>query len=218
MIDDDGYDSLKECSCMPIRKSIRIIKNSGLEKLLDEYTFDKFKTDHSWQKHVKVKALEFIDDTSGNWFYIGGQIGAGKSHICTAIVSEMMKIGNEALYMRWRDDSITLKKAIMNDGSEYADEIGKYKKVKVLYIDDFFKTEKGRQPTSADINLAFELLNYRYTNKDLITIISSERLINDLIDIDEAIGSRIYQMSRKYCLEISSDQSKNMRMNEGETL
>lgn len=211
-IDDAGYEVLKDCECMPARKSLAIIRKSGLDKLLDEYTFEKYKIGQAWQKHIKAAAMRYLDDVYANWFYIGGQVGSGKSHICTAIVKELMMRGNEALYMRWRDDSVVLKKSIMADGSEYADEIGRFKNVKVLYIDDFFKSEKGKSPTAADINLAFEILNHRYINKDLVTIISTEMSINTLVEIDEAIGSRIYQRSQNYCIELSEDPGKNMRM------
>lgn len=211
-IDDAGYEVLKECECMPARKSIAIIRKSGLDKLLDEYTFEKYTTGQAWQKHIKAAAMRYLDDLHGNWFYVGGQVGSGKSHICTAIVKELMMRGNEALYMRWRDDSVVLKKSIMADGSEYADDIGRFKNVKVLYIDDFFKSEKGKAPSAADINLAFEILNHRYINKDLVTIISTEMSINTLVDIDEAIGSRIYQRSQNYCIELSEDPGKNIRM------
>jgi len=217
MIIQDGYQALKECKCMPARKSLIRIKKSGLEKLLDEYTFDKFKTEKAWQKHIKDTALNFIENTFGNWFYIGGQVGAGKSHVCTAIVIELINRGNAALYMKWRDDSINMKRSIMSDDQVYADEMNKYKTVKVLYIDDFFKTERGKAPSAADINLAFELLNYRYNNKDLVTIISSELSMQELLDVDEAIGSRIYQRSKGYYLAINKDSSKNMRM-KGSTL
>ena len=215
MVIVDGYQALRPCECMKVRKSMSIIKNSGLSNLLEEYSFDKFIAIAPWQQFMKESAQRFIDDPVGNWFFAGGQVGSGKSHICTAIVSEMMKRGSEALYMRWRDDSVSLKRSIASDGKEYTEEIERYKRVKVLYIDDFFKTERGKPPTAADINLAFELLNHRYINKELVTIISSERFIDDLLSIDEAIGSRIYQRSRKYCIEITNDKSKNIRLKEG---
>lgn len=212
MILEDGYEVLKKCSCLPIRNSIKMIKESGLEKLLKEYTYEKFITKWDWQKHIKDKALAFINETRSNWFYISGQVGAGKSMICTAIVGELLKKGYPALYMVWPNDSIRLKKSLVGDGDDYVDEIKKYKTIKVLYIDDFFKSEKHQKPSTADIKLAWELINFRYMNKDLITIISSERFMQELIDIDEATGSRIYQMSANYCIEIPEDPNKNMRM------
>ena len=137
---------------------------------------------------------------------------SGKSHICTAIVNHLLNQGNESLYMKWRDDSVALKKSIMGDSDEYVNLINRYKNVKVLYVDDFFKTELGKPPTSADIMVAFEILNHRYINQDLITLISTEKSIDELLNIDEAIGSRIYQRSKQYCIQLSSDKNKNMRM------
>lgn len=212
MVDDNGYDSLKKCSCQSVRNSMKNIKNSGLENLLDHYTFDRYEVKEQWQKNIKQSALNFIDNTHGNWFFIGGQVGSGKSHICTAIVNHLLNNGNESLYMRWRDDSVALKKSIMGDSDDYVNLINRYKNVKVLYVDDFLKTEFGKPPTSADIMVAFEILNHRYINQDLITLISTEKSIDDLLNIDEAIGSRIYQRSKKYCIQLSSDKNKNMRM------
>lgn len=207
----DGYQTLKECDCMPLRRNQQIISKSGLAKLISDYTFNRFNAKEKWQQHIKESALRFIDDTHGNWFFIGGQVGAGKTHICTAIVNELMNKGNEALYMLWRDEIVKLK-SFNNENYDYENQVYKLKTKKVLYIDDFFKSERGKMPTTADINIAFEILNYRYNNKDLITIFSSERTINELLEIDEAIGSRIYQMSKKYYIEVSQDKNKNMRM------
>ena len=48
-------------------------------------------------------------------------------------------------------------------------------------------------PTAADVNLAYEIINYRYNNRDKITIISTELTIGGLCEIDEALGGRIRQ-------------------------
>jgi DNA replication protein DnaC len=87
-----------------------------------------------------------------------------------------------------------------------------YKNVKVLYIDDFYKTDSENKPTQADKNIAFELLNFRYNNPDSITIISSELQIRDLLAIDEAVGSRIYERSKDYQINIAPDINKNYRL------
>ena len=89
-------------------------------------------------------------------------------------------------YMLWVDESNRLKQ-IITDSEEYNIAINEYKHIKVLYIDDLFKS----QPTPADLKLAFEILNYRYMQDDLITIITSEMLLDNLPD--EAIAGRIKQ-------------------------
>lgn len=107
--------------------------------------------------------------------------------------------------MLWRDVSVRAK-AVVND-EEYGRIVDPLKRVKVLYIDDLFK---GGAPKEADIKLAFEILNYRYADQKLLTVISSERTIEELLDIDEAVGSRIYERSRGYYLPL--DGMKNWRL------
>ena len=93
------------------------------------------------------------------------------------------------------------------------------KKTDVLYIDDLFKGGKGedgkyKPPTAADINAAFEIINYRYNNPELVTIISSERTLVELNDIDEAIAGRIAERSKEsgYCINLKPDKKRNWRM------
>ena len=45
--------------------------------------------------------------------FIGGQVGAGKTHLCTAMVGEFLKRGISAKYMLWRDDALKLKASPM---------------------------------------------------------------------------------------------------------
>lgn len=212
MIQEEGYAALKSCECLKARQSKTIIEKSGLKKLIHEYSLQNYLAKENWQRIIKDTAERFLQDPETHWFFIGGQVGSGKTHICTAIVNELMNQGKEALYMLWRDESVRLK-AVSNDG-EYSKLIEPFKTKEVLYIDDLFKSEKGKQPSTADINIAFEILNARYQNTALITIISSERIIRELIEIDEATGSRIYQMSKGYYLELKHDPRMNMRLRE----
>lgn len=213
-LSDSGYETVRECQCMDVRRTLRRIEQSGLKDLMDDCTFDKFTVTEKWQAQAKKMAMQFLQDHDNKWFFAGGQVGCGKTHLCTAIVGSFIKSGMPAHYMLWRDEIVPLKASVTDDVS-YGKAIRKLKEVKVLYIDDFFKTERGKIPTTAEINIAFEILNYRYNSRDLITIISSERLIDDIIDIDEAVGSRIYQRSSQYCLVINYDRNKNYRLNGG---
>ena len=213
-LNENLFEVMAECECMKIRKTVSRIEKSGLKYLLKDYTFEKYIVHSEWQKKAKAMAMEFLSDYQNKWFFAGGQVGCGKTHLCTALVGEFINSGKPAHYMLWRDEIVQLK-AIVTDDEAYGKAIGKLKEIEVLYIDDFFKTERGKMPSTAEINIAFELLNYRYNNPNLITIISSERLIDDIIDIDEAVGSRIYQRSMQYCLIVNYDRSKNYRLNGG---
>lgn len=210
-LDDNDKMALKMCDCKVIRRTLKKIKKSGLKSLLDNYTLTNYTTTDSWQEGIKNKAVAYISDHQGKWFYIGGQTSCGKTHICTAIVGEFIKQGKDATYMLWIDKSNELK-ANKNNSDVYDSLMKELKDIEVLYIDDFFKNEQRTPPTSADVRLAYEILNYRYNNPDLITIISSEYMIKDLLKIDEAVGSRIYQRSKDYQMNIAPDIKKNYRL------
>lgn len=213
--DDDGYfhQVLCDCKCMPIRNSILRMRRSGLKDIIKDYTFDKFEVTEPWQQTLKAAAMDYAANPEG-WFFVGGQSGAGKTHICTAISREFLLSGRRVKYMLWRDEVVRLK-ANVNDSETYQKMIDEYKHVDVLYIDDLFKTGKGQdgttqKPTGADINVAFEIINFRYSNPQSVTIISSELTEDELIDIDEAIGGRIYERSK--AITIGRDRSRNYRI------
>ena len=56
----------------------------------------------------------------------------------------------------------------------------------------------------------FEIINYRYLNF-LPIIVSSEFTIEKMLEFDEGIGSRIYEMSKDYVVEIKNDIRNNYR-------
>lgn len=201
---------VRECECMKSRRSIWHIENSGLKDRLQDCTFETFKADKSFQQTMKDRAQAFVENPNNGWFLLGGQVGCGKTHICTAICGEFLKQGKSVKYMLWRDDVVEIKGLVTN-AEEYAKKINRFKRADVLYIDDFFKMEQGKRPTSADINLAFEIIDYRYRNRDLITIISSEKNIYDLLEIDEAVGSRIYERCKNNVIELNGAENYRLR-------
>lgn len=217
--DTFGYwsETQKECTCMTIRRTIKRLERSGLKNIIKDYTFKNYIVNEPWQQAIKDMAVNYCKNPNNSWFFIGGQPGAGKTHLCTAIAGHYLKQGQNVKYMIWRDEIVKIKRVI-ND-SDYEDIINEYKNASVLYIDDLFKPSKDsnnniQKPTAADVQVAFEILNYRYNNKSLITIISSERDVNELIEIDEATASRIVEMSFQNGtgLNIAKDVKKNHRL------
>lgn len=208
--DDMSSLYLSECKCMPIRKSIQRMTKSGMNGDFNKCTFEDFNTADDWQRKLKQKAMDFCGDDSAKWFFIGGQVGCGKTHICTAIVKHYLLSGKNVIYMLWCEESKRLK-AVAND-DRYSTGLKKYLDAEILYIDDFLKTRKGVAPTDADINLAFEIINHRVIGGDKITIISSERTLDELIEFDEATMSRIFEKAGNYRLNIPQDMKKNYRL------
>lgn len=215
---------MSPCKCQPIRTTILRLKKSGLKNIITEYTFPKYNADEPWKQTLKSKAMSYAKNPGNSWFFLGGQNGCGKTHLCTAIAGHFLKAGKNVRYMLWRDDISKLKSCI-TDAEAYNKLMLSFKTADVLYIDDMFKNGKGpdgrvQHPTASDIQIAFELLNYRYNNKELLTIISSERLISELLELDEALGGRIAERSfdNGFCINIKPDKKKNYRIRNFTTL
>lgn len=203
----------RPCKCWKTRSTIRRMMASGLGNVIREKTFDKFQATESWQQAIKSAAVSYAKEPSG-WFVMGGQPGSGKSHLGAAICRHFLLAGREVVYMSWLDDAANLKSHKKDE--EYSELIGRYKEAEVLYIDDLFKTEERdgvkQPPTGADVRLAFEIINYRYNNPALLTIVSSEYYAGQLLDIDEAVGSRIVEMAGANSFNIARSRERNYRL------
>ncbi len=214
---EDGYTVSRPCECMDLRRAQARLRASGLQSSMEVYRFDNFRMGAQWQERFKLAAERFVREGGEAWFFAGGQPGVGKTHLCTAIAGALLGQGKAVRYMLWREASAQLK-ACVNE-PEYERLLRPYKEADVLYIDDLFKTGRGeggrrKPPTPGDVNLAFDLINYRYISR-AATILSTELTIEELLETDEAIGSRVYQRSRGFCFSFPADRAKNYRLGGG---
>lgn len=204
-LNEEGKIRLRDCECQVKRRSMKYLSRSGLTNVLDTYTWERWQCREPWQEQVLRIAKGYAEQPEG-WFLAAGRPGTGKTHICTAICGELLKRGIEVRYLLWRDFT-TKAKAIVNDDTEYRELVEPFKRVPALYLDDLFKTGRGQEPSVGDCNLAFELLNARYADPGKVTIISTELSIQRLLDVDEAIGSRIYERSKGHYIDLSTKQN-----------
>lgn len=211
-VDDDGEMRVRQCKCMARREAIRSAKRSGAEDLLKIHSFDKYEHGEKWQATIFDKAKTFAELDSGLWF-IGGQVGAGKTAISMSILNRLLERGKECRYFVWQNLVTELNRLqVENYGAEYEWRLDELAKVPVLYIDDFLRSD----PTQAEIKLAYRIINSRYmatlSGKKLLTLISSQRTLNEILTLDEAIGSRMCEMAGDYVISINRDERFNYRM------
>ena len=210
LIIDKERGVARDCSCKVKAINRLRFKKTGLRA---KDTFDSYipgwksKEDKPWQTAVKDAALSFVADKAARGFFAAGQSGAGKTHICTAIIQAIPTRGSIRIF-RWASDALRIK-ALVNDPDRYKDELQPYKDADILYIDDLFKQDA----TDADIRLAFEIIDDR-CNRGRVTIISSERCIDEIKKMrdgnGEAIAGRIMELCGEYCLNLSGSD-KNQR-------
>jgi DNA replication protein DnaC len=197
-------DTARPCECQELRRYERILDASGISEAFKKKTFSNYDTDEKPEgiKIAKKTAMEYVKgfgeiakDTNNSIAFLG-QVGSGKTHLSIAIANNLMKKLVPVLYMPYRD-AITHLKQHITDEENYQREISKYKTAKVLLIDDLYKGKIS----ASDINIMFEIINYRYL-KGLSIIISSELNTDKILDIDEGIGSRIIQMCKGWLIEL----------------
>ena len=116
-----------------------------------------------------------------------------------------MDRGISVVYMGYRDTLTNIKQNIM-DSVYYNKMMNRYKNARVLFVDDLFKGKI----TDSDINIMFELINHRYFN-NLPMIVSSEFSVGRLVGVDEALDSRLVEMSKDRVVELMG-RELNYRM------
>lgn len=211
--DENGYEYAKKCECYAIKEAKQLLERSGISLEFQQKGFKNFDTrgnqqlENALNKSVQYfQTFEKTESTRYNSILFYGQVGAGKTHLGTAICSNLMTRGIAVVYMPYRN-AVTKIKQMLTDEINYDRELTKYRNARVLYIDDLLKGKV----TESDINIMYEIVNYRYMN-NLPLIISTEKSLDELLNFDEAIGSRIIEMCRGNIVQFKGKEL-NYRLN-----
>lgn len=198
------------CDCIERRKALSRIENAGLGDQLESKTFGAYEEHEPWQAEAKRIAIDYAKNPIG-WMYCGGMTGGGKTHLCTAALRYLART-REVAYMEWVTEADRLKATTFD--TEGLERISYLQNVPVLYIDDLFKKMDNAPITSGDFGLADKILFHRYNKSSLLTIISSEKYLSEIMDLDGALGGRIYERSRTHSIKIERSEEKNWRLKE----
>lgn len=195
--DETGCLLVRECSCMAKRRSVRLLRASGLQDMVSRCRFSTYETPDEWTRTAKAAAIAYLRSEPGTWLFLSGSPGTGKTHLATAVCRRLIDAGQSTKYMLWREDAPRLK-ALVNDPT-YKEELGRYLEPSVLYIDDFLKASGA--PSPGDLNLAFAIINARYNQRRKRTVLSTELSLRVLRQLDPAIAGRIRERAAGYILE-----------------
>lgn len=212
--DDRGYEFAKPCKCRQRVISNNLLSASGISYADSKKGFNSFETFNE-KDLVEAKATavnyfkEFkdLEDKRNNSILICGSSGRGKTTLGLAITNNLINSNIQVRYMPYRDVITSLKQHITAEGKEiYNDTMFRLQNARVLFIDDLLKGKV----TESDINIMFEIINYRYLQKKPV-IVSTEKTIEELLEFDEAIGSRLIEMSKGHIITFG-DNVPNYRL------
>lgn len=208
----------KPCECLIKRNNEKRVAKSNVSELFRNCTFTTFEERSPRQKEVKELCIEFykqavskeIDkDSKATAILLLGQVGAGKTHLAVAMMNNFIANNYNSLYTNYKDLVRTLSQNAM-DKFVYKEEMDKCINADVLLIDEFFKCDNISELTSAQKNYMYEIINTRYNNRSL-TILTSEKSIQEILQVSDALGSRLFQMAnQKYVVDMTGIANQRM--------
>lgn len=205
----NGSDLACRCpDCKLARDQHRWLRKSGITpENYAKFTLDSFKTDSIGAYRMKKLALDFLKNPTAKGIGYFGKPGTGKTHICIAICQEMKK---EHHYWQYRREIQRLKGLMYKDIDRYDEAIENITRLPYLYIDDLFKAAivKGEM-SKQDREIMFDIINSRYLNR-VPTIVSSEFTIGQILEADEAIGSRLSEMLNPYIYTMETERNRRL--------
>lgn len=206
---EGDYEPLRRCKCMSQRERLKKAKESGLGEYLTK-TLNDYIDKAEWQKKCKRAVEAYLDGHShdNTWFIACGQSGSGKTLMGSIIANSLLvNNGRSVMYVIWTDFISRIKRDMMseksNDVSKALEEV---KDVDVLFLDEVIK-----KYNDTDLKYLMEIVNYRYTNNKK-TIITSEILMTEFLDIDEATFGRAVEKCEGFIINIPKDRKKNYRL------
>lgn len=144
-----------------------------------------FTIDKQWQQNVLHKLSTWnIEDK--NWILLSGGPGTGKTHLVSAIVNSLLSNGYQVMYARFSElmDSVRSRDYSLMHACRC---------VPVLFLDDLYKGNI----TPFELKETADLIDYRCVN-NMVTLITTEKSPQELIELDQATIGRIIRMCNEF--------------------
>jgi len=162
------------------------------ERFLDKTfaNFIPFGKGKEKQLYVLSVAKDFADDFDrhrriGTWLLFMGNVGAGKSHLCAAVINQLVRAGRTALFTKAPRLLREVKETFNRDSEVTQSEIiARMGELDLLVID-----EVGIQfGTDTERMILYEILDLRYEAMRPVILTTN---ITDLKSLEKLLGERI---------------------------
>jgi len=220
------YEYAIWCDCRNGAIAKSLFETSGITPEFQEKTIKNFKTQGLDPIIAKMRDtavnyyinFERIEKTQRNSIALLGQSGIGKTHLLMALCNNMITNKRKSVkyfpYVEGFDE-------LRSDLDNLENNLNVLKNVDVLFIDDAFKpvskqTKDGQRikvPSASEweIKQMYSIINYRHFHHKPI-FISSELDFPGIMELDEALGSRIFEMCKDFYVHVEKNPHLNYRL------
>lgn len=163
----------------------RRVKECGLTEIQAKRDFASYS--HESPEVVVAKARAILAVQNGTNLVLAGNVGAGKTHLATAIALEAIRVGKKAIVANVPE----MLEGICHAAQNHEDTFGvlmKYKSVDCLVLDDWGKERRS----DARMDYLYQILDYRY-QRGMQTIATTNSVTPDGLK-DRFYGDRIEPM------------------------
>ena len=203
---DTGYEIYKPCTCQIKKQNEINMKRANYKKAFEDKDFNNFIAYNKGTEALKETCKSFVNQYEARALLLLGNVGSGKTHLAVATLKEFARnnyMVNAINYI----ELVRKLSSVGNDQEAYYNIMGRYISACVLFLDDLFKGNVSQ----ANIKQMYELINKRYEDNKF-TIITSEYNFEGLLSLDEAIASRLGQMTKNtYLLNITKLENYRLK-------
>ena len=204
----DGHEYARKCDCINRRKAEKALQESGISEAFRIKTLDNFTPKNQVQREALAKAKRYVE-IFGEYsmhmnFMLLGQNGSGKTHLAVAIANALIDKNYLVRFVTFHDLLDQLSKSRTQKKETYS-VIDKYREADLLVIDDIFRTtirewNGSKNVIMSHVDAMFRIMDYRYFNKKA-TVITGEKTVLEMMDMDRAITGRLVETARGSIVE-----------------
>ncbi|WP_455539246.1 ATP-binding protein [Terrisporobacter sp.] len=204
---EDKYEVAKPCDCFAKKQAFEKLSKCSLSDAFKKKNFKNYDCNYQWQVKAKHQVLKFCSDfsNSNSSLILIGKPGTGKTHLGIAAMLKLLDGNITCKYVEYNNMIVSIKQSII-DEKNHMREMEKYLNSRVIFIDDFL----NGKTTEEDINYIYRIINTRYLQQKPM-IISTEKSLDEIIDFDEVVGSRIVEMAGENVIYFD-ENSENHRL------
>lgn len=188
---EGSYIYYADCTCMKKRVNERILQTSEYYKLLTTKTFENYSIKKDFQRLALQRCKNWLKQDKYPFLFLGGQTGAGKTHLGIASLVSLSRRGDIPKLVSWQKESRALKMN-MTEYYYYEPKLEALKNAPLLMVDDFLWTNENKMPSNEDWKIAKEIIDARGENRKR-TIFTCNMALGIINTYSEVVGGRLMQ-------------------------